>query len=137
MLGRIVRLTPKGLLVSPRQRATAFARSSGLPAECAVMNPSAPALATAAMSSALPTRVMPPQVIGASTPNISVNRVFTMDAPRVLIAFSPRVPVDKASTQEVSGPQTDRGRELCPRAQDSLRGVPRARGSIPPHAGRT
>jgi hypothetical protein len=29
----------------------------------------------------LPTRVMPPQVIGAATPNISVKRVFNMGLP--------------------------------------------------------
>ncbi len=78
MLGRMVRFTPNGLSVISRQRFNSFARSSGLPAECAVMKPSAPALATAAISSALPTRVMPPQVIGAATPNISVKRVFNM-----------------------------------------------------------
>ena len=41
----------------------------------------APALATAAISSALPTAVMPPHEIGWSTPNISVNVVRIMPAP--------------------------------------------------------
>jgi hypothetical protein len=41
-----------------------------------VMKPSAPALATAATSSARPTHCIPPWTIGCSTPTSSVNRVL-------------------------------------------------------------
>src|SRR6185312_12987069 len=74
----MVRLTPMGLLVISRQFLISFASFSGEPGVSAVMKPSAPALATAATSLALPTRVMPPMVIGTSTPNISVKRVLIM-----------------------------------------------------------
>src|SRR6266567_5165695 len=40
------------------------------------MNPSAPALATAATSGAVPTHCIPPWTIGCSTPNASVNLVL-------------------------------------------------------------
>ena len=69
---------PNGLFVSSRVFLISATSFSGEPGVSAVRNPSAPALATAAISSALPTRVMPPQVIGTSTPNISVKRVFNM-----------------------------------------------------------
>src|ERR1700712_1471587 len=72
----MVRLTPNGLSVRPRQRAISFVRSSGVGCVSAVMKPSAPALATAATSSARPTHCMPPWTIGCSTPNVSVNLVF-------------------------------------------------------------
>src|SRR5215469_17182226 len=55
------------------------------------MKPSAPALATAAISCHLPTRVMPPQVMGAETPNISVKRVLIMENPFVSIAIDAKV----------------------------------------------
>ena len=71
----MVRLTPNGLSVSSRQRAISFVRSSGVGWVSAVMKPSAPALATAATSSARPTHCMPPCTIGCSTPNICVNLV--------------------------------------------------------------
>ena len=45
------------------------------------MRPSAPALATAATSSARPTHCMPPCTIGCSTPTSSVNRVLIMMDP--------------------------------------------------------
>src|SRR6185312_3110911 len=77
----MVRLTPIGLLVISRQFLISFASFSGEPGVSAVMKPSAPALATAATSLALPTRVMPPMVIGTSTPNISVKRVLIMACP--------------------------------------------------------
>ena len=48
----MVRLTPNGLSVRPRQRAISLTRSSGVGWVSAVMKPSAPALATAATSSA-------------------------------------------------------------------------------------
>src|SRR4051794_14842548 len=72
----MVRLTPNGLSVSERQRAISLLRSSGVGWVSAVMNPSAPALATAATSSARPTHCMPPCTIGCSTPTRSVNRVL-------------------------------------------------------------
>src|SRR5882757_7720281 len=76
----MVRLTPNGLSVRPRQRAISLVRSSGVGWVSAVMKPSAPALATAATSSARPTHCMPPWTIGCSTPTSSVNRVFNMSA---------------------------------------------------------
>src|SRR4051812_23769980 len=72
----MVRLTPNGLLVMPRQRAISLTRSSGVGCVSAVMKPSAPALATAATSSARPTHCIPPWTIGWSTPTSSVNRVL-------------------------------------------------------------
>src|SRR6266566_848518 len=76
----MVRLTPNGLSVRPRQRAISLVKSSGVGWVSAVMKPSAPALATAATSSARPTHCMPPWTIGCSTPTSSVNRVFSMSA---------------------------------------------------------
>src|SRR5712664_3612689 len=76
----MVRLTPNGLSVRPRHRAISLDKSSGVGWVSAVMKPSAPALATAATSSARPTHCMPPWTIGCSTPTISVNRVFNMSA---------------------------------------------------------
>src|ERR1700721_2391678 len=76
----MVRLTPNGLSVRSRQRAISLVRSSGVGWVSAVMKPSAPALATAATSSARPTHCMPPCTIGGSTPTILVNRVFSMSA---------------------------------------------------------
>src|SRR5436853_320625 len=61
---------PNVLFVISRVFLISFSRSSGDPGVSAVRKPSAPVLATAAISSALPTRVMPPQVIGTSTSNI-------------------------------------------------------------------
>ena len=78
--GRMVRLTPNGLSVMSRQRAISLVRSSGVGCVSAVMSPSAPALATAATSSARPTHCMPPWTIGCSTPNSSVKRVLIMSA---------------------------------------------------------
>src|SRR5215210_6368984 len=72
----MVKLTPKGLSVRPRQRAISLVRSSGVGCVSAVMKPSAPALATAATSSARPTHCTPPWTIGWSTPTSSVNRVL-------------------------------------------------------------
>src|ERR1700709_105369 len=74
----MVRLTPNGLSVSPRQRAISRVRSSGVGCVSAVMNPSPPALATAATSSARPTHCMPPWAIGCSTPQTSVNLVVML-----------------------------------------------------------
>src|SRR4051794_20439985 len=79
----MVRLTPNGLPVSPRQRAISFVRSSGVGCVSAVIKPSAPALATAATSSARPTHCMPPCTIGCSTPTSSVNRVLIIPGPYV------------------------------------------------------
>lgn len=73
--GRIVRFTPNGLSVRSRQRAISLARSAGVGCVSAVMNPSAPALATAATSSARPTHCIPPWAIGWVTPKASVNFV--------------------------------------------------------------
>src|SRR5271170_5257939 len=80
----MVRLTPNGLSVSPRQRAISFVRSSGVGCVSAVIKPSAPALATAETSPARPTHCMPPCTIGCSTPNISVNLVLNIAPPLVL-----------------------------------------------------
>src|SRR4051812_16956070 len=77
----MVRLTPNGLSVRPRQRAISFVSWSGVGWVSAVIKPSAPALATAATSSARPTHCMPPCTIGCSTPTSSVNRVFSMLGP--------------------------------------------------------
>src|SRR5882672_2461744 len=71
----MVRLTPNGLSVRPRQRAISRVRSSGVGCVSAVMKPSPPALATAATSSARPTHCIPPWATGCSTPNTSVNFV--------------------------------------------------------------
>ncbi len=75
MAGRIVRFTPNGLSVSSRHRSISLTRSSGVGCVSAVSSPSAPALATAATSSARPTHCMPPWTIGCSMPNASVNLV--------------------------------------------------------------
>ena len=75
-VGRIVRLTPNGLSVSDWVRAISAASASGVGWVRAVRKPSPPASATAAMSSALPTAVMPPHTTGCCTPKVSVNRVF-------------------------------------------------------------
>ena len=80
-MGRMVRLTPNGLSVRSRQRAISLVRSSGVGCVSAVIRPSAPALATAATSSARPTHCMPPWTIGCSTPTSSVNRVLIMMGP--------------------------------------------------------
>src|SRR5689334_5517450 len=72
----MVRLTPNGLSVMPRQRAISLVRSSGVGCVSAVMKPSAPALATAETSSARPTHCIPPCTIGCSTPTSSVKRVL-------------------------------------------------------------
>src|SRR4051794_29905537 len=82
----MVRLTPNGLSVSERQRAISLVRSSGVGCVSAVMKPSAPALATAATSSARPTHCMPPCTIGCSTPTSSVNRVLIIVRPCVCAA---------------------------------------------------
>src|SRR5580698_10456033 len=74
----MVRLTPKGLSVSDRQRRISASSASGVGWVSAVMKPRAPAFATAATSSARPTHCMPPWVMGCSTPNISVNGVEIM-----------------------------------------------------------
>src|SRR5260221_9268892 len=74
----MVRFTPNGLSVSERERAISLVRSSGVGWVSAVIRPGAPALETAATSSARPTHCMPPWAIGCSTPNISVNRVLIM-----------------------------------------------------------
>src|SRR5262245_55621200 len=58
-----------------RQRAISLTRSPGVGCVSAVRKPSAPALATAEVSSARPTHCMPPCTMGCSTPNISVNLV--------------------------------------------------------------
>src|ERR1700744_3420367 len=73
--------TPNGFSVMVRQRAISLVRSSGVGWVSAVMNPRQPALATAATSSARPTHCMPPWVIGCSTPNVSVKRVFNIFLP--------------------------------------------------------
>src|SRR6478735_1848005 len=75
MVGRIVRFTPNGLSVRSRHLAISLARSAGVGCVSAVMNPSAPELATAATSSARPTHCIPPCTIGCSMPNVSVNFV--------------------------------------------------------------
>src|SRR3989338_9242080 len=72
----MVRLTPKGRSVRPLHFSISLRRSSGVGCVSAVMKPSAPALATAATSSARPTHCMPPCTIGCSTPNNSVNLVL-------------------------------------------------------------
>src|ERR1700731_1122648 len=77
----MVRLTPNGLSVRERQRAISFVRSCGVGWGSAVMKPSAPALATAATSSARPTHCIPPCTIGCSTPTSSVNRVLIILTP--------------------------------------------------------
>src|ERR1700760_150871 len=77
----MVRFTPNGLSVMPRQRAISLVRSSGVGWVSAVIKPSAPALATAATNSARPTHCMPPCTIGGSTPTSSVKRVLIMFPP--------------------------------------------------------
>src|SRR3954465_10379227 len=77
------RLTPNGLSGRDRQRAISLSGSSGVGWVGAVMNPRAPALATAATSSARPTHCMPPCTIGCSTPTSSVNRVLIIPGPYV------------------------------------------------------
>src|ERR1043166_1998048 len=79
----MVRLTPNGLWVRPRERAISLVRSSGVGCVSAVMTPGGPALATAATSSARPTHCMPPCTIGCSTPTSSVNRVLIIARPYV------------------------------------------------------
>src|SRR5436305_8032585 len=79
----MVRLTPEGLSVRERQRVISLVRSSGVGWVSAVMKPRAPALATAATSSARPTHCMPPCTIGCSTPTSSVNRVLIIARPYV------------------------------------------------------
>src|SRR5262249_48708818 len=76
----MVRFTPNGLSVMPRQRAVSLVRSSRVGWVRAVMKPSAPAFATAATSSARPTHCMPPCTIGCSTPTSSVKRVLIIPA---------------------------------------------------------
>src|SRR5205085_9996121 len=89
--GRIVKFTPNGLLVISLQRAISLTSASGVGCVSAVMNPSAPALATAATSSARPTHCIPPCTIGCSTPTSSVNRVLIMYAPTAFhVATTPR-----------------------------------------------
>src|ERR1700722_17657044 len=79
----MVRLTPNGLSVRLRQRAISLVRSSGVGCVSAVMKPSAPALATAATSSARPTHCIPPWAIGCSTPKTLVNFVDSVIAGRL------------------------------------------------------
>ncbi len=50
------------------------------------MTPKAPAFEAAAASSAVPMRIMPPQIIGASMPKSSVNLVFMVVSSRRLRA---------------------------------------------------
>ena len=75
-VGRIVRLTPNGLSVIPRQRLISLRRSSGVGWVRPVRMPRAPAFETAEASSARPTHCMPPCTIGCLMPNISVKRVL-------------------------------------------------------------
>src|SRR2546421_2244301 len=91
----MVRLTPNGLSVRPRQRAISFTRSSGVGCVSAVMKPSARALSTAATSSARPTHCIPPCTIGCSTPTSSVNRVLIILTPD---SFHEHFPTGKCST---------------------------------------
>src|SRR6267143_5823752 len=72
----MVRLTPNGWSVISRQRLISLRRSSGVGWVRPVRKPSAPALATAEVSSARPTHCMPPCTIGCLMPNISVKRVL-------------------------------------------------------------
>src|ERR1700710_647565 len=74
----MVRFTPNGLSVRSRRRAFSLVRSSGVGWVSAVIRPRAPALATAATSSARPTHCMPPWAIGCSTPKTSVNFVVML-----------------------------------------------------------
>src|SRR5579872_2152812 len=63
----------------PRVRAISRPRASGVGCVNAVKKPRAPAFATAATSSALPTCCMPPCTTGCRTPKSSVNRVVSMN----------------------------------------------------------
>jgi hypothetical protein len=81
IVGRIVRLIPKGLSVNSRVRRTSSMSSSAVGWVSAVRNPSAPALATAATSPARPTPIIPPITTGCSIPNSSVNLVLIMSSP--------------------------------------------------------
>jgi hypothetical protein len=78
MVGRMVRLTPNGRSVIKRHRAISAASASGVGCVSAVRNPSAPALATAATSSARPTHCIPPWEMGWSISNNSVKRVVSI-----------------------------------------------------------
>ena len=102
----MVRLTPNGLSVRSRQRAISLVRSSGVGWVSAVIKPSAPALATAATSSARPTHCMPPCTIGCSTPTSSVKRVLIMCAPECFLrpALSGRRPLWFFRGRMPSGP---------------------------------
>ena len=73
--GRMVRLTANGLLVIERHRAISFRRASGVGWVSAVSTPSAPALLTAEVSSAVPTHCIPPCIKGYLTPVLFVNSV--------------------------------------------------------------
>jgi hypothetical protein len=78
MAGRMVRLTPKGRSVIERHRAISIASASGVGCVSAVRNPSAPALATAATSSARPTHCISHWEMGWSISNNSVKRVASI-----------------------------------------------------------
>jgi hypothetical protein len=71
-------LMPNGPSVMSRHLAISSRRPSGVSKDNAVMNPMAPALATAEVSSATPTTCRPPCTIGCSTPNNSVILVVNM-----------------------------------------------------------
>lgn len=77
MDGSMVRLTPNGRSVSSRQRLISAPRFSGEPVVSALIMPSAPALETAAASSAVAIHCIPPRTTGCSMPRICVARVFT------------------------------------------------------------
>src|SRR5580658_2394399 len=109
IVGKMVRFTPNGWSVISRHRAISRARASGLGWVSAVMKPRAPALATAATSSARPTHCMPPCVMGCSTPNISVNGVEIMACPpRTVLARRPEQLASRGiAVEQPVGPPPD------------------------------
>ena len=76
MVGKIVRLIPKGLSVSSRVAAISCSSFSGEPVVSAVIMPRPPALDTAAANPARPTFVIPPHTTGCLIPSNSVTRVL-------------------------------------------------------------
>src|SRR3984885_1142705 len=83
MLGRKVRLTPKGLSVSARQRSISARSAAGVGCVKPVKIPRAPAFDTAAASSARPTHCIPPWTIGCSIPINWVKRVVIVTVKRL------------------------------------------------------
>src|SRR5690242_7278352 len=95
----MVRFTPNGLSVRSRHLAISLARSAGVGWVSAVIMPSAPALATAATSSARPTHCIPPCTIGCSMPNVSVKRVLKIACPHFAAALGPHFSVARTAAR--------------------------------------